>query len=141
MALFLAVAAPAMGTPEWTNRVTAMHRTEYPVVSKLVDAARKGNQSDFHRYVAEGATFASASQPAVPFTVNTIRGLASRCTAGDKVGMRLLDESDELSIYWQCPAGSSSPMTTLTFRNGKIVHAETGTAVVHALAAPEKGAN
>jgi hypothetical protein len=55
--------------------------------------------------------------------------------------MRLLDESDELSIYWQCPAGSSSPMTTLTFRNGKIVHAETGTAVVHALAAPEKGAN
>jgi hypothetical protein len=141
IALFLAASVPALGSPEWIERAKTIHSTEYPVVFKLIEAARKGNEAEFQKYVASGATISISGQSTTPFTGNTIHDLATRCAPGDRVGTRLLEESDELSIYWQCPEGSPSPMTTLTFVKGKIIHAETGTAVVHVLPAPEKGAH
>jgi hypothetical protein len=107
IAILLAAASPAIGSPEWIDRATNVHRTEYPVVFRLVEAARKGDQADFRKYVARGATFSGEGATAVPFTADVVHDLASRCSAGDKIAMRFLDDGDELTIYWQCPAGSS----------------------------------
>ena len=138
--ILLAVAAPAIGSPEWIDRATTVHQTEYPAVFKLVEAARKGDEADFRQYLADGATFSGPGQAAVPFTGATVHDLATQCAARDAVAMRFLDDGDELTIYWRCPPGSPSPMTRLLFQNGKIVHAETGPAVVHVLPALQKGA-
>ncbi|WP_294073691.1 hypothetical protein [Sphingomonas sp.] len=128
---------PAFKSPEFYDRLMLSYRTEYPAVLAIIDAARTGNDSEFRRYVDHEAMISSPGMAAVPFTPATIRDQSTRCPPGNRIGTRIFETTDELSIYWRCPGGDQSPMTTLVFQNGKVIRAETGPAVVYTVGTPK----
>ena len=128
----VAVAGQALAVPpESMKRIDDIHEHEEPIVGRLIQAARSGDDAEFAKYVAPGTVIDVKGRDPVPFTANAIHDLAQRCADRSAIGIRALPNADELSIYWRCPGQGTSPMTRLLFENGKITHAETGTAVVY----------
>jgi hypothetical protein len=137
----LALAQPAFGTPEFVERAQHAFQTERPITIRIIDAARAGNATEFQQYVAAHATISLPGDKIVPFTISTISDLAKRCYPGDREGVRILPDSDEISVYRKCAGESSPPMTRFTFKNDKVVDAETGPAVVYVLPSSNKSSN
>ncbi|MGZ5825395.1 MAG: hypothetical protein ACXWIO_05230 [Croceibacterium sp.] len=127
-----AIASQAVAVPpDSMKRMDDIQEREEPIVGRLIQAARNGDDAEFAKYVAPGTVIDVKGSDPVPFTAGAIHDLAQRCADRSAIGIRALPNADELSIYWRCPGQGSSPMTSLLFENGKITHAETGPAIVY----------
>jgi hypothetical protein len=135
MALALAIAAapPTFGSPEYLRRMLDAFGNERLVTLNFLNAARRQDGDMFDRYVAANATYSEAGGATGPLRVEALAPLATRCGSLDSHGMRLVEGAVELSIYWNCPGETSSLMTTLSVKNGKVTAAMTGPAVVHVI--------